>query len=65
VTITARRYRRSENWLTIHVPKALVMQLAPHADRRRITVPELARRILECTVDNQIVDAVLDDLEDA
>lgn len=43
------------------IGKEQAARLKPHADVRKVDVPELARRLLAAVVDGQLVDAVLDD----
>ncbi|WP_228275266.1 hypothetical protein [Stakelama tenebrarum] len=46
---------------TIALPVDRAAQLLPHAERRGITVGQLALRIVEMCVDEAMIDAVLDD----
>lgn len=50
---------------TVLFPVDVLACLGPHAAKRGIHVNQLARRIVETVADENIVDAVLDDLEDA
>lgn len=43
------------------LPAHIASALAPHAHNRGITAPELAARILETVIADQLIDAVLDD----
>ncbi len=46
---------------TVLFSKDVLSRLRPHAIKRQITVNELARRIVEAVVDDNIVNAVLED----
>lgn len=46
---------------TVLFPAELLDALGPHAERRRCSANELARRIVEAVVDDELVAAVLDD----
>lgn len=49
---------------TVLFPADVLEALRPHAERRGVHPNALARRIVECVVDDDLVDAVLDDRED-
>lgn len=51
--------------MTMQVPRYIANGLNPHANRRKITVHELIRRMLAQAVRDNIVDAILDDQEPA
>ncbi|MCG8357628.1 MAG: hypothetical protein MI920_18850 [Kiloniellales bacterium] len=63
----ARHRRPSEaNGRTVVFPVDLLERLGPHAAARNVTVNELARRIVDTVIDEDLVPAVLDDVaEDA
>ena len=48
---------------TILFPTDILDALRPHADRRGITVNDLARRIVDVACEEGMIDAILDDLE--
>ena len=50
---------------TVLFPIDVLDRLKPYAERRRVTVNELARRIVETVADEGMIDAVLDDEEPA
>lgn len=52
--------RIGESWM-VRLPAHLVDDIKPHADARGCTPNELARRIVEATIDHGLVAAVLDD----
>ena len=57
-----RRERPSEALgRTVLFPVDVLDALGPHAARRNITANTLARRIVEMVVDENMIDAVLDD----
>jgi DNA-binding NarL/FixJ family response regulator len=47
---------------TVVFPGDVLARLVPHADRRRISANELARRLIEHAIDDNLIDAILDDL---
>lgn len=58
-----RRVRPAErNGRTVVFPVDILTALAPHAVARGISVNELARRVVEAVVDDNLVTAVLDDM---
>lgn len=60
----SRSRRREQSCRTVLFPIDLLVQLSKHAARRGCSINELARRIVDTVVDENIVDAVLDDAED-
>jgi len=58
------RRMSGETGRTVVFPDALLARLDPHAARRGIHRNSLARRIVETVVDENMVDAVLDDAEE-
>ena len=66
---SARRQRRSKpaerHGKTILFPDDVLDRLRPHAERRGISCNELARRLVETSIEEGMIDAVLDDLEDS
>jgi len=46
---------------TILFPVDLLEDIAHHAERRKISTNELARRIVQIAADDQLIDALLDD----
>lgn len=64
-THNSRRIRRvrpcEQNGRTVVVPADVLDRLAPHAERRGVTINALVRQLLETVVDDGIVDAILDD----
>lgn len=61
-----RRKRRpaEEHGRTVLFPTDVLNALAPHAARRGMHINALARLIVETVVDDEMVDAVLDDADD-
>ena len=58
----ARKRRPAEaNGRTVVFPIDLLERLQPHAAARNVTVNELARRIVDTVIDDNLVGAVLDD----
>lgn len=59
---TRRHTRPAEtNGRTVVVPLDILRRLAEPAQQRRISVNELARRILDAAADDNLADAILDD----
>ncbi|WP_375263230.1 hypothetical protein [Palleronia sp.] len=62
---SARRQRPKRpaeaNGKTVLFPNDILDRLRPHAERRGTTQNELARRIVETVIDENMVNAVLDD----
>lgn len=48
---------------TVVFPIETLRQLVPFAARRKITVNELIRRMIDAALDDQLIDALLDDDE--
>lgn len=46
---------------TVLIAADTLERLTPHAARRRISVPELVRRIVDAAADDNLVDGILDD----
>lgn len=57
--------RKTAGKRTVVLPLEVLDRLQPFAARRKISVPELVRRLVETAVDDRMVDAILDDAEDA
>lgn len=57
-----RKPRLSEaNGRTVLFPADVLAALGPHATARGISANELARRIVQVAVDDELIDAILDD----
>jgi transcriptional regulator len=57
-----RRKRPAEqNGRTVLFPLDVLEALRPHAEARGIAPDELARRLIEAAIDDNLIDAVLDD----
>lgn len=52
-----------EHGRTVLFPIDVLNSLSPHAARRNIHVNSLVRRLIECIVDDNIVDAVMGDAD--
>jgi transcriptional regulator len=63
---SAKRQKRpaEEHGLTILFPADILDRLAPHAARRGIHVNSLVRRIVDTAIDDNMIDAILDDADD-
>ena len=60
--ISGRRPRPAEiNGRTVLFPVDVLEALRPHAEARGIAPNELARRLIEAAIDDNLIDAVLDD----
>jgi hypothetical protein len=61
--ISGRRRKRpaETNGRTVVVAIDTLNRLHPHALRRRISVNELVRRIIDTAIDEQLIDNILDD----
>ena len=59
--LCAQRTKARRTTLQLDLPEYLLPRLAPHAIRRGMTSKGLAIRILEAALDDNLVDAVLDD----
>ncbi len=55
---------KSQGNRTVLFPVDVLESLRPHAEQRGISANELARRIVETVVDENLITAVLDDGED-
>lgn len=57
-----RHGRKVRSERSIALPEAILEDLQPHAERRRISTNELARQLLQHIADeDSLVDAILDD----
>lgn len=61
--ISGRRKKRpaEANGRTVVFPLDILDRLRPHAEKRGVSANELVRRIVETTLDESMIDAVLDD----
>lgn len=60
----SRSQRRSQSCRTVLVPVDVLALLSPHAARRGINANQLIRRLIEAIIDDDMVDAVLDDADE-
>jgi len=63
------RFRKPNGWRepenTVLFPSEVLARLYPHARRRGCTSNELARRIVNACLDDNLIDSVLDDIDPA
>lgn len=56
-----RSKKRTFGNRTVVFPVEVLARLVPHANRRDVSANELARRIVEHALDDNMIDAILDD----
>jgi hypothetical protein len=62
---TQRRETELPSWHTVAIDNDVLRALRPHALRRGLTVTALARQLLATLADDDLVDALLDDADEA